>query len=123
MNILRMCYDWRVLTGLAALGVGVFLVAPGIAAAALPLLILAACPLSMMLMMKSMGGQSMADHQAPAAEAPSAPAGDRVAALRAELTELGRRQERLAAELAVIDADDAPRSPGGPETAAAQRAR
>lgn len=122
MNILRMCYDWRVLTALAVLGVGIFLVAPGIALAALPLLILAACPLSMMLMMKSMGA-----HQASATEAAVEPATaaatDRVAALRGELAELGRRQERLAAELAAVDAEESRQGAAPAEVAAAHQGR
>jgi hypothetical protein len=117
-----MCYDWRVLTALAVLGVGIFLVAPGIALAALPLLILAACPLSMIIMMKSMGG-----HQASAPEAAAEPAtaagSDRVAALRGELAELGRRQERLAAELAAVDAAESRQSAAPAEVAAAHQGR
>lgn len=122
MNILRMCYDWRVLTALAVLGVGIFLVAPGIAVAALPLLILAACPLSMIIMMKSMGG-----HQASATEAavepPTGAGSDRVAALRGELAELGRRQERLAAELAAVDAAESRQGAAPAEVAAAHQGR
>ncbi len=53
---MKMCLNWKVLAGLGAVGVGVYLVAPGLAAAALPLLLLAACPLSMLLMMKGMQG-------------------------------------------------------------------
>lgn len=102
MNILRACFDWRVLTALAALGVGIFVVAPGIAAAVLPLLIVAACPLSMMVMMKSMGG-----HQKSPEAASQLEGGDRVAALRTELVELGRRQEGLAGELAAFEATQA----------------
>ncbi len=45
-----MCLDWRVLVGLAAVGVGIYVVAPGTVVAALPILSLAACPLSMLLM-------------------------------------------------------------------------
>ena len=120
MNILRMCFDWRVVTGLAAGGVGIFLVAPGIAAAALPLLILAACPLSMMLMMKSMGG---AGHEPPPSEAAHADGADRVTALRGELAELGRRQERLAAELATIDPGEARASSSTSDAPATQQAR
>ncbi len=108
MNMLRACYDWRVLTALAALGIGIYVVAPGLVAAALPLLVLAACPLSMLLMMKAMGGQ-----QAPSSSAPEPASVGRVAALREELDTLGRRQEQLAEELRAIaaapgdDADDA----------------
>lgn len=99
MNVLRACYDWRVLTALAALGIGIYFVVPGLVAAALPLLVLAACPLSMLLMMKAMGGP-----QAPSSSAPGAGGVDRVAVLRRELATLGQRQEQLAEELRAIEA-------------------
>ncbi len=54
MKMLKMCLNWKVLAGLAAVGVGIYLVAPDLVAAALPILLLAACPLSMLLMMWSM---------------------------------------------------------------------
>lgn len=115
MNILRACLDWRVLTGLAALGVGIFLVAPGIAAAALPLLIVAVCPLSMMLMMRSMGG----DQKSAAGAAPAAD-GDRVVAVRRELAQLSGRQQKLASELAAVESAQAAASQPAPETPAEQ---
>ena len=49
----NICLDWRVLVGLAAVGVGIYMVAPGTVVTALPILSLAACPLSMLLMMKA----------------------------------------------------------------------
>ena len=93
MNILRACYDWRVLSALAGVGVGIYLFAPGLLVAALPILLLAACPLSMLLMMKAMSGPSASAQPAVATDE------DRVAVLRRELTEVSRRQEELAAEL------------------------
>lgn len=54
MKFVRACLDWRVLSGLAVVGVGVYLVAPGLLLAVLPLLLAAACPLSMLLMMRAM---------------------------------------------------------------------
>ena len=51
-----MCFNWKVLAGLAAVGVGIYVVAPGLVVGALPLLLFAACPLSMLLMAKGMGG-------------------------------------------------------------------
>lgn len=54
MKMLKMCLNWKVLAGLAAVGVGIYLVAPDLVVAAIPLLLLAACPLSMVLMMWSM---------------------------------------------------------------------
>lgn len=98
MNILRACFDWRVLAGLAALGIAIYLVAPGVMVAAIPLLLLAACPLSMLLMMKAVSGQR------PASELPVGRVdGDHVAALRQELADLSRRQEQLNLELRAIE--------------------
>lgn len=54
MRMLRMCLNWKVLAGLAVVGGGIYAVAPGLAAAALPILLLAICPLSMLFMMKAM---------------------------------------------------------------------
>lgn len=56
MRMLKMCLNWKVLAGLAVVGGGIYAVAPGLAAAALPVLLLAACPLSMLFMMKAMQG-------------------------------------------------------------------
>ncbi len=54
MNMLKMCLNWKVLAGLATVGVGIYLVAPDLVLTALPILLLAACPLSMVLVMRSM---------------------------------------------------------------------
>lgn len=55
MNMLKMCFNWKVLTGLGAVGLAIWVVAPGAALAALPLLLILVCPLSMVLMMGMMG--------------------------------------------------------------------
>ncbi|GAA3137358.1 hypothetical protein JOF29_000072 [Kribbella aluminosa] len=54
---LSMCLNKKVLIGLGAVAVGLFLFRPGWAVAALPVLILAVCPLSMIFMMRGMKGQ------------------------------------------------------------------
>jgi hypothetical protein len=64
MKMLKMCLNWKVLAGLAAVGVGIYLVAPDLVLAALPILLLAACPLSMLLMMWAMRGGPSEDQQA-----------------------------------------------------------
>lgn len=79
------CWNWKVIGVLAALGVGIYLVAPGVAAAAVPLLVLAVCPLSMLLMMRAMGSMDRCDTR-DGADA------DEVARLRAEVAAL--RAER-----------------------------
>ena len=63
-SIFGMCFNWKVLAGLAFVGVGLLVVAPGVFIGALPLLLLAACPLSMMLMMRGGHGHGQAHAQA-----------------------------------------------------------
>ena len=62
-SMFGMCFNWKVLAGLAAVAVGLFVLAPGLVIAALPLLFLAACPLSMMLMMRGGHGHGQAHDQ------------------------------------------------------------
>ena len=81
------CLNWKVIGVLAALGVGIYLVAPG-AAAAVPLLVLAVCPLSMLLMMRAMGAMGQCDTRDDAGNADA----DEAARLRAEVAAL--RDER-----------------------------
>lgn len=99
MKLLRACYDWRVLTGLGGLGIAIYLVAPGLVAAAIPLLLVAACPLSMLLMMKAMSAQPKSSDVRPGRVGD-----DRVSRLHEELAELGRQQRRLEGELHAIGA-------------------
>jgi membrane protein implicated in regulation of membrane protease activity len=49
------CLNWKVIGALVAVAVGVYLFTPGVAAEAGALLVLALCPLSMLLMMRAMG--------------------------------------------------------------------
>lgn len=56
-----MSLHMKVLVGFAVLALGVYVVAPSLAYAVVPLLILAACPLSMVLMMKMMSGSKTND--------------------------------------------------------------
>lgn len=55
-KLFRACFNWKVIGGLALLGLGIWFVSPNLLAAALPVLLLAACPLSMLAMMRSMQG-------------------------------------------------------------------
>ena len=86
------CLNWKVMAALAAAGLGVYVFAPGWAAAALPLLIVAACPLSMLLMMRAMGSMGSCKTTDRAGDADDA---DEVARLRAEVAMLrAERQSR-----------------------------
>ena len=60
---MKMCFNWKVVAGLAAVGVGILILNPQLAARALPLLVVAACPLSMLLMGGMMGGMGNQNNQ------------------------------------------------------------
>ena len=55
MKVFGMCVNLKVVAVLAVAGVALWAVAPAPVAAALPLLVMLACPVSMLLMMRSMG--------------------------------------------------------------------
>lgn len=52
-----MCFNKQVLIGLGVVALGVLAVAPRLPGAVAPLLLLAACPLSMLFVMRAMYGQ------------------------------------------------------------------
>lgn len=96
-NVLGMCLNPRVLAGIAVVIAAIWVLAPQFVAAALPLLLLAACPLSMLFMAKTMGGD-MSGHGAMASG--SAPADPNV-----RLRELEQAQVRLQREIAQARVD------------------
>lgn len=90
-----MCINKKVIAGLALAGVAIFAFAPHLIGAALPLLILAVCPLSMLVMMRMMsGGKS----ESPAAEGATD--------IDAELSSLRSEVARLRADGSVDAAGD-----------------
>ncbi len=102
-----MCMNWKVLVGLGVVGLGVWAVAPNLIGAALPLLLLAVCPLSMILMMRGMGGMGGGQSATPPAQT-SQPT--RLSGTPEEqLAELKARHEAIAAEIAQLEsANDVP---------------
>lgn len=60
MKIFGRCFDRRVLLALGAVAVGLWAIAPDAVARFAPLLLLLACPVSMVFMMRSMGGHAAA---------------------------------------------------------------
>ena len=92
MSILRLCLDRRVLAVLAAIAIGTAILAPQALGASLAVLLVAACPLSMVLMMAVMSRRA----------SPSAPPSD-VRAMRAELDALVQRQRLLERDLAASE--------------------
>lgn len=94
-----MCFNWKVLAGLAAVGVGVLAFAPDAALAALPLLLLAACPLSMLGMMFAMRGGSHRAANGHASQQQS------VEARHARLAAIREEEQQLERELSVHRAE------------------
>lgn len=85
MRLFGMCLNWKVLVSLAVITAGLYLaVAPGAFATALPFLLAAACPLSMLLLMRFMphGGPAAKPEPAPQPELAAAPVPVRAAAIR-----------------------------------------
>ena len=81
------CFNWKVVAALATVGLGLYALAPGAVGAAVPLLVLAACPLSMLLMMRAMSSSGSCETRDDARTHP-----DEVAQLRAEIAELRHQQ-------------------------------
>lgn len=106
MQMLKMCLNWKVIAGVAAVGVGVYFVAPELAAAALPILLLAICPLSMAFMMWGMqrgqGREGRASQEADAGLTRE----EHLARLRTE-------EADLAGRIGELERDNAQRSRDG----------
>jgi len=105
-KMLRMCLNWKVIAALAGVGALVWLVAPNLLAAAVPLLVVAICPLSMVLMMGAMSRRpSSIETDGTVREGP-----DRLGALVQEREEIDRQiaQLKLSPKPSVVD--DAPKS-------------
>ena len=92
-KLLGMCLDWRVLGGLAVVGLGIWLYAPQLIGAALPLLVLLACPLSMAVMAWMMRGSMRTQDTSLLPTA-------RLAALEQQQARLNSEIGRVRAELA-----------------------
>lgn len=105
MKMLKMCLNWKVIAGLAAVGVGIYVIAPDLALAALPILLIAICPISMMFMMNSMqGGQGEGDEQRASDET------DDDLTREGELTRLRAQQTALSDQIGVLEREEEPRS-------------
>lgn len=111
-NLLGMCLNWRVVVGLAVVGVIVWVVAPQFIWVALPLLIVAACPLSMLFMMRSMAeGRGQAPWQSSAVRGDSLPAAgltrdERLAELQTRLSSVQAESEAIARQIAGTESSE-----------------
>lgn len=102
MKMFGMCFNWKVLAGLAAVGVALFfIVSPQVAVAALPLLLLAACPLSMVLMMVAM--KNMNGNGAQGGAACAMGGQGKKLSHEEQLAQLKAQQAELASQIAALD--------------------
>ena len=98
--MLKMCLNPKVLAGLVVAGVVIYLIAPNLIAAALPILLLAACPLSMLLMMWSMQHTQGQEKQTPQERDVGPTREERIARLR-------RQQAALAEQIEALEREEA----------------
>jgi len=110
-NLLGMCLNWKVLAGLAAVGLLVLVVAPQFIGVALPLLLVAACPLSMLFMMRGMSGNGIANQTA--SQTTQLPAGgstrdEQLAELQSRLSSVQAEQAAIARHIAEIESPEVP---------------
>lgn len=110
VSVLGMCFDWRVLVGLVAVGIAIALLAPQLTLSALPLLLLAACPLSMLLMMVMMNrmdknSMSASSHRSVNSLPASTPLSrdEQLAQLREHLQQLQAQQEAIAYQINTLE--------------------
>jgi hypothetical protein len=99
MKMLKMCLNPKVLAGLAVVGVGVYLFAPGLLAEAVPILLLAACPLSMLLMMWAM-------QRTPGQDQQTTQETDARLTRKEQLAQLRARQAALADRIGELERDE-----------------
>ena len=100
MKMLKMCLNPKVLAVLAAAGVGIYLFAPGLLAEVVPILLLAACPLSMLLMM-----WGMQHTQGQGQQTPQEPEGGLTREER--IAQLHRQQAALADQIEALEREEA----------------
>lgn len=130
MKLGSMCFNWKVIAGLAA-GVGIWVVAPNLALVALPLLVMAACPLSMFLMMRGMQGGQCAAQPRETSQPREAgqpvgavlPRDEQLADLQGRLADLQRHHEVIADEIARLESADSAARRGAEAATRADGAR
>lgn len=124
MRFFGFCLNWKVIAGLALVALGVWALAPNLIGVALPVLIVLACPLSMLFMMRSMNGMNGtrsadgirdaqraldSDYQILGLEAPPTYE-DSMAELRVEIARIQAAQDAIARAMVELEASKTPQA-------------
>lgn len=99
----RMCLNWRVIAAVSAVGVALLLFAPHLATSALPVLFVAICPLSMLLMMRAMQGDRAPSQPKQAVGSNEATSREPLAELKGEAARLHEQEEALERQIAELE--------------------
>ncbi len=107
--MLSMCLNWKVVAGLAVVGLIVLVVAPPLMWAALPILLIAACPLSMLFIMRGMAGNRNATTQMQGDQLPAGlTRNERLAELQTRMSSMQDKQEASTRQIAEIESPEVP---------------
>lgn len=111
-SIMGICLNPSVLAGLAVIGLAVWVLAPDLVGATLPLLLLAACPLSMLFMMRRMHGGSEHDVSQHGRGPQNRIAGnfesaEQLNALRAQLAGIDAQRDAISLQIARLETVEA----------------
>lgn len=112
-----MCFNWKIIAGLSAVGLGIWVVVPNVIGAALPLLVMLACPISMLVMMRRMGGGQCAtrpvqEQAALHSEGTRLTCDEQLVELKIQLAKLQRQQQAIAREISELEATSLPAAQG-----------
>lgn len=107
-SALGLCLNWKVVAALGMVGVAIWVDAPQLIWGALPVLLLAACPLSMLFMMLGMRGTRRGAHLSASSETIAAPMtrDEQLRDLRGRLVSTRAEENALAREITELEGED-----------------
>ncbi len=115
MRLGALCFNPKVLVGLAFVGLGLWVAAPQLVGAALPILLVAACPLSMLFMMQGMrGGQRATSGATVEPVGAGRRPGEQLADLQAQLARTQAEQAAITRAIAQVEAETMHRAASAP---------
>ncbi len=106
VDCMQMCLNWKVLVGLATVALLIGVVAPQLLVSALPVLLVLACPLSMLFMIGRMSGGTRANDHCSACDTQEEQAS--IPTYRERLARLKTEQEAIERQIAEREAPEIP---------------